>query len=249
MKTVSLQKFADNFVAPTNTTLRTAVLAALNSVENAKQLCMMAGQMLLDAKGQMEHGEFDDYIAKTIPEVSPQTCRTWMRAAANIAKALPPLTVDVEVTVSQVLSLPDDELTEDQRKYKQAWFDFTADKTIKECLNSVTVYGDDAHRVDRAINGKTKGGKGSAAAGDRKAFEKFTATKLGHITTFLTIQKKALGAGKKVVGWRELSPVQRTQIGAAFTQFLMTAPDWLLDIMGDQIKQETKMSAAERLSR
>lgn len=250
MKTVSLQKFADNFAAPANTMLRTAVLAALSSVENAKQLCMMAGQMLLDEKAKVEHGDFQAHIAKLIPEISYETAKVWMRAAGNIAKALPPITVDVEVSVSHILQAPDEELTPDQRQFKQAWFDFTADKTIKECLNSVTVYGDAAHRVDRAVNGKTKGGKGSEKAADRKAFEKFTATKLGHITTFLTIQRKALGAGKKkVVGWRELSPVQKTQIGAAFSHFLMTAPDWLLDIMADQIKTESKMSAAERLSR
>ena len=248
MKHVSLQKFADNFAAPANTTLRTAVLAALNSVETAKQLCMMAGQMLLDEKAKCQHGDFKAHIAKLIPEISYETANMWMRAAANIAKALPPMTVDVEASV--ILQTPDDKLTPEQLEYKQAWFDFTADKTIKECLNSVTVYGDDAHRVDRAVNGKTKGGKGSEKAADRKAFEKFTATKLGHITTFLTIQKKALGTGKKkIVGWRELSPVQRTQIGAAFTHFLMTAPDWLLDIMADQIKTETKMGPAERLSR
>ena len=230
--------------------LRTVVIDALQSVESAKQKCILAGQMLLDKKDLMDHGDFETFVAQQIPEVSIQTCRTWMRAAANISRALPPMTVDVEVTVSQVLSRPDAELTDEQRKYKQAWFDFTADKTIKECLNSVTVYGDDAHRVDRAVNGKTKGGKGGEKAADRKAFEKFTATKLGHITTFLTVQKKALGTGKKkIVGWRELSPVQRTQIGAAFTHFLMTAPDWLLEVMADQVKTELKMNPAERLSR
>jgi len=209
---------------------------------------------LLDAKAQTEHGEhgnFQEFIAKAIPQVSYETCRIWMRAAANISKALPPVTVDVEtVSISHILNSEPASLTPDQRKYKQAWLDFTADKSIRQCLDSVTVYGDPAHRVDRAVNGKTKGGKGGKEAPDRKAFEKFTATKLKHITTFLTVAKKSVASGKKqIVGFRKLSPVQQTQIGAAFCMFLETAPDWLLETLADKIKTESKLSPAERLSR
>ena len=248
-KTVSLQKFAANFAATPNSTLRTAIVAALSSVENAKQLCMMAGQMLLDEKATMEHGDFQAHIAKLVPEVSYETCRVWMRAAANIVKALP--TVDVEtVSISQILSTPDADLPAEALRYKQAWLDFTADKSIRQCLDSVTVYGDAAHRVDRAVNGKTKGGKGSENAPDRKAFEKFTATKLGHITTFLTVQKKSAASGKKqIIGWRQLSPVQQNAIGAAFTQSLEKWPTWLLEILADKIKTESRLDDAARLAR
>ena len=251
MKNVSLQKFAANFAAPANSHLRAAVLAALSAVENAKQLCMMAGQMLLDEKARLEHGDFDAFVAQTIPEVSVQTCRVWMRAAGNIVKALPEAVVDVEtVSISQILSKPDAELTPAQRKYKQAWFDFTADKSIRQCLDSVTIYGEPAHNVDRAVNGKTKGGKGSDAAPDRKAFEKFTATKLGHITTFLTVQKKSAASGRKqIMGPRTLSPVQQNAIGAAFTHSLEKWPTWLLEILADKIKTESRMSDAERYAR
>jgi len=251
MKNVSLDKFAANFAAPANSHLRTAVLAALSSVENAKQLCMMAGQMLLDEKANIEHGDFQQHIAKLIPEVSYETAKVWMRAAGNILKALPDQVIDVEaISVSKILSLPDAELTPDQRKYKQAWFEFTADKSIRQCLDSVTVYGDPAHRVDRAVNGKTKGGKGSENAPDRKAFEKFTAIKLGHITTFLTVQKKMAGTGKKkIVGPRQLSPVQQAQISAAFINFLETAPNWLLLTLHDKINTESKLSEVQRYSR
>lgn len=251
MKNVSLKKFADNFTgAPAETgKLRTVVLSAMSAVENAKQLCMLAGQMLLDEKEKMEHGEFQAYIAKSIPEISYETAKVWMRAATNILKALPPLTVDVEaVTVSEVLAKEDSELSPDQRKYKQAWLDFTADKTIKECLNSVTVYGDDAHRVDRAVNGKTKGGKGSAAAADRKAFEKFIALKLAHITTFLTVQKSVAGR-RRVMGWRQLPPAQDAAVKAAFSQFWKTAPRDVLELSMDVINQELKLNDAERLAR
>jgi len=247
MKNVSLQKFAANFTAPPNTNLRTAVLDALSSVENAKQLCMMAGQMLLDEKQKMEHGQFQDYIAKSIPEISYETAKIWMRAAGNILKALP--TIEVEsTTVSQILATPDADLPAEALRYKQAWLDFTADKSIRQCLDSVTVYGSPAHNVDRAVNGKTKGGVGKQP--DRKAFEKFTATKLGHITTFLTIQKKMAGTGKKkIVGPRPLSPVQQTQISAAFIHFLETAPNWLLLALHDKISTESKLTEGQRYSR
>ena len=256
MKNVSVEKFAANFTAKTNpasaviiSNLRTAALAAYNSVETAKQLCMMAGQMMLDEKARVEHGDFQQHIASILPEIPYETCRVWMRAAGNILKALP--AIDVEATsISTILSTPDGDLPAEALRYKQAWLDFTADKSIRQCLDSVTVYGDDAHRVDRAVNGKVKGGKGSEAASDRKAFEKFTATKLGHITTFLTVAKKSAASGKKqIVGWRELSPVQRNAIGAAFTNSLEKWPNWLLEILADKIKTESKLSDAERLSR
>lgn len=234
------------------TGLREAVIDALQSVEFAKQKCILAGQMLLDEKTRIGHGDFEQHVTKLIPEVSIQTVRTWMRAASSVAKALPPMTIDIqsEVSVSTILSSPDKDLTKDQLKYKQAWFDFTADKTIKECLNSVMVYGDDSHRVDRAINGKTKGGKGGDKVSDRKEFERFTATKLGHITTFLTVQKKMAGTGKKkIVGPRPLSPVQQAQISAAFINFLETAPNWLLITLHDKITTESKLSEPQRYSR
>jgi hypothetical protein len=234
---------------PPASPLRTAILAALEAVEGAKQRCIYAGQMLLDEKTQIPHGEFHEHIARVCPEVHYETCRVWMRAAGNISKALPPMVIDVEtVSVSQVLAAADADLTPDQRKYKQAWFEFTADKTIKQCLDSVTVYGEPAHRVDRAVNGKIKGGVGMQK--DRKAFEKFTAIKLGHITTFLTVRKKSAASGRKqIVGWRQLSPVQQNAIGAAFTHSLEQWPAWLLEILADKIKTESRMSDAERLSR
>lgn len=223
-------------------------LEAIASIEDAKQKCMAVGQRLNEIKEKCEHGDFLNRLKNCLPEISSDSANRWMRAAANIIKALPPAPIDIEVSISTILATADKELTADQRKYKQDWFDFTENKTIKECLNSVTVYGDDAHRVDRAINGKTKGGIGKQK--DRKAFEKFTAEKLRHITTFLTLQKKSVGTGKKkVCGWRKISPVQQTQIGAAFNVFWETAPQWLLEVCADKIKTESKLNDGERLAR
>ena len=230
--------------------LRPTIIEALGSVENARQKCLIAGQRLNEEKKRLEHGDFLAELAREIPEITVRTAQSWMRAAGNIYKALPEPVIDVEstVTVSDMLTLPDSELTAAQKKYKQSWFEFTADKTIKECCAGVFVDGDEAHRVDRAVNGKTKGGVGKQK--DRKAFEKFTATKLDHITTFLCINKKSRVTGKKkVTGWRKLSPVQQTQISAAFNLFCETAPEWLLANLKDKITTELKMSDAQRITR
>lgn len=157
--------------------LRTICLHALSTVDNARQACLAAGQMLNELKERCDKGDFMDSVAQAIPEISHDTVNIWMRAAANIARALPPVpdVIDVEtLSISQILSTPDSELPAVALGWKQGWLDFTADKTIKECLNGVFVDGDDAHRTDRAINGKTKGGSG----GDRKDFPLFVAVKL-----------------------------------------------------------------------
>jgi hypothetical protein len=232
--------------------LRESILDALHSVENARQKCFIAGQKLQEAKAKYEHGDFLERVVALVPEVTVRTAQTWMRATANILKTLPPPAIDVEssVTVSAMLTLPDEELTPAQREFKQSWFNFTADKTIKDAAAGIFVDGDEAHRMDRAVNGKTKGGRGSAAASDRKAFEKFTATKLSHITTFLTVQKKMAGTGsKKIVGWRNLSPTQKTQINAVFNHFWETAPRDLLENSFDKIREELKLTDAQRLAR
>lgn len=154
--------------------LKQLCLDALHACENAAQKCLAAGQALNEAK-EYSNGDFMETVAKLVPEVSHKTATTWMRAAANIARALPPMPdcLDIE-SISELLSTPDSELPAEALGWKQGWFDFTADKTIKECLNGVLVEGDDDHRIDRAINGKTKGGAG----GDRKDFPLFVAVKL-----------------------------------------------------------------------
>lgn len=162
MKKANLQKQAENQISGDlifTIDLRTTVLEALSSVDGARQMCMAAGQMLNEAKDKCNHGEFLDILKVTIPEISHETATTWMRAARNIAKALPAPSIDIE-SVSLVLHTPDDQLTPVQLKYKQDWFDFTEGKTIKDACAGVFVDGDEAHRVDRAVNGKTKGGAG-----------------------------------------------------------------------------------------
>lgn len=167
--------------------LRSAVLAAQTAVEGAKQKCLAAGQLLNELRARLAHGEFTPWLAQYVPEISADTAQRWMRAAANITKALPPPeeAADEETPpVSEILATPDRELSPGQLRYKQSWLGFTADKSIKECLAAVLVEGDQAHRVDRAVNGKVLGGTGRAD--DRRDFPVFIAAKLKDIAAHLT---------------------------------------------------------------
>lgn len=178
---------------PQASQLRTVVMDALSSVDDARQKCMAAGQFLNELKEAHKHGDFMELVARTVPEISERTARDWMRAAANVLKALPMGAIDIEASV--ILNTPDAELTEEQLEWKQGWFDFTNGKTIKECLNGVIVDGDEPHRIDRAINGKTKGGSG----GDRKDFPLFSAVKLKDLGVHLS-------------HWKNMSEAQRTEV-------------------------------------
>lgn len=181
---------------PQASKLRIVVLDALSSVDNARQKCMAAGQFLNELKADHKHGDFMELVAKTVPEISERTARDWMRAAANVMKALPMGAIDIEASV--ILNTPDADLTEDQLEWKQGWLDFTNGKTIKECLNGVIVDGDEPHRIDRAINGKTKGGAG----GDRKDFPLFVAVKLKD-------------TGVHLSHWKKMTEAQRTEVKTA----------------------------------
>jgi hypothetical protein len=195
MKTQTSQPTASLNLAATR--IREACLSALKARDDAVQKAISAGQLLNDFKDTIPHGTFMEWRQKYLPEISNDTAERWMRAASNVIKALPPVpdAIDVEVSISQILTLPEAELSETQREWKQQWFDFTENKTIKECLAGVFVDGDAASRVDRAINGKTKGGAG----GDRKDFPLFVAVKL-----------KDMGA--HFAHWRGMTETQRTEV-------------------------------------
>lgn len=195
----SLQKYPESATAIylASDSIINVVREALVAVEGAKQKCLAAGQLLNDFKATLAHGEFLIWREKNLPEISADCCERWMRAAANIVRALPEGCIDVEtISLSEVLSTPDHCLSAAHQKYKQAWLDFTNDKTIKECLNGVFVEGDEAHRVDRAINGKTMGGKGS---GDRKDW-----------SLFIGVKQNDMGA--HLAHWKKMSAIQRSEI-------------------------------------
>ena len=144
--------------------------------------------------------------------------------------------------ISSILTTSDDELSTEDRKYKQAWLDFTADKTIKQCLDGVCVEGDDAHRVDRAVNGKTKGGAGQT---DRKDFPLFIAVKLkdiaAHLNHFKSMtpgqQAEVMGILRAAILGDEVR-LSRGQRGRLFK--FGTWPEEFSRVAGDTIKERLK---------
>ena len=133
------------------------------------------------------------WLAANIPEISQPTAYRWMSAAATVAIALKmrppgealPAGSDMDVAsevlpISRLLTMPEAEVPEASRKMRQDWFDFTAHKTIKECLSGVLIDGEPEAGMKRAVNGKGLGGAGRQ---DRKEFGKFFARALGIATS------------------------------------------------------------------
>lgn len=205
MKSLAIRQNGNGFRFDLKT-IRSAVHDALTAVENARQKCLLAGAMLNDVQASLPHGKFECWVKNNLPEITDRTARFWARAAANVVKVLPPIphddSIEVEATVSAILSTPEAELSDPAREWRQQWLDFTADKTIKECLDGVFVDGDPAHRVDRAVNGRVKGGSGNAMAPLRKEFPMFVATKLKE-------------TGGHLSHWETMSELQRTDIKSA----------------------------------
>lgn len=202
---------ADSEVNEKAPIVRAVCLAALESLESTRQKCLFAGVVMLEAKNGTEHGKFMDWVTGIVPEISARTARSWMLAAGNVLRALNmagSLEVDSEVmSLSEVLGSVDEIGLSDQAKeWRQLWFGFLEDKTIKDCLNLALVDGDESYR---ALNGKTAGGSG----GDRKDFALFAARKLAHL-------------GSHLSHWGGMDETQRTEARAVV----------LAAITGDSLK-------------
>jgi len=74
---------------------------------------------------------------------------------------------------------------------RQLFFDFTAAKTIRDCLASIVVDGQEAHAITRAHNGRTVGGfRGE----DRKDWPRFINVHFGDIAQHFCSFKSFTGA-------------------------------------------------------
>jgi len=226
---------------------REVCLAALKHVDASRQQCVQAGQVLRELKANKtvcEHGDFLELVDQYIPEISIRTAQTWMRAAESVTKALNlPDVIEIDAVVtplSEIIGADRTKLSKQGAALAQQWFNFTEGKTIKDCIAGVVVDGDDAHRIDRAINGKTKGGAG----GDRKDFPTFVARHLRAISSMLLVRK----AGRPVKE-RALAADQRTAIAASFNGTFKQMPRWVLENAKETIAQELKLSESERAAR
>ena len=245
--------------------LQWAVAKALASTHCAVRDCLAAGQALNEARAEFarrrgqggEFSEWDDgngwteFIEKNLPHITVRTAQLWMRAAANVVRALgnSQLTIadsqgndaiDVEaIPVSEILATADDELPDRAREWKQAWFDFTEGKTIKQCLAGVFVDGDEGSRVDRAINGMTAR---QTSGEERKDYPRFMARKLKEMTEHLVVK----GTHRMPARERDIDADQRAKILAAFDGAVSVWPRWLLEMLRASTHRELKLSEVER---
>lgn len=260
MKTATLELAPRSISLPAQREQR--IVEAYNSARRAEAdyatKALICGQLLLEHRaslasfshngkssisGRNQHsGEsgFSDWMESV--GISKTTGYRWMDAAERVARLQlhipaaeafqPYLDVGGEaVPLSMALTAPEQELSAEALKFRQGVFDFMADKTISEAINAAVDGDSPASRISRAANGKVKGGAGTQ---DRKEFEKFTATKLRHITTFVT---------------QKLSATQRSLITAAFVAAVELWPRWLLEAIADKCRSELKLSDPERAAR
>lgn len=213
--TAPIQKLADE-IKSTYAELLTQEATAVNTA-------LYLGALLNEAKELVGHGEFIAYRRKTLPALSDDRAERYMRASQNVVRQ-----VDLSgspVAVSMLLSAPADDLPDDAaREAQQLLFDFTRDKTIRDCLAAVVIDGDEAHRITRAANGKKHGGtKGE----DRKNWPQFIGEKLSDITAHLK-------------HWKSYTGPQLEDIGTKIKSFVGRVPTPFLTMLKDAINQELK---------
>lgn len=242
-------------IAPKESAVIEACRQAVNAQQNYALKALIAGQMLAEHRAAMmtshdgkswndrtkeEADQFGKWLKKN--NLASTTAYRWMEVAERVAKLqlglsvhelLPPA-IEVEgvvVTYSDALTLPEKQLSAAALKFRQGIFDFMADKTLTEALTASVDGESEPKRITLAAGGKSKGG---TRGEDRKAFDKFTANKLKHLTTFF---------GHK------LNSNQKGLIIAAFNCALELWPRWLIEAIAEKCRTELKMSEHDRTHR
>jgi len=205
------------------TTIQAAIDDALASFETSRQKCLVVGQMLWDVRRRIPHGEFQDYIERNFHKLEYRTAKRWIDAAEQIVKFLPP-PVALDIDVSVLLTTDSTKLSKENQKYKQMLLDLNANTTLKDAANGVFNEGDEAHRITRAVNGKTKGGAGNV---DRKDFPTFIGKKLSDLTTHLH-------------GYQKFTAPQLERTELLFKQNLAKWPSPVLEMLAKQLREELK---------
>lgn len=175
-------RFEDPFQKSVIQTVQAAIDDALNSFESSRQKCLVVGQMLCEIRPHLAHGDFGAYVYHNFPKLGTRQANRWMAAAENIVKFLPPPDA-LNIEVSVLLTTDSAKLSAPEAKYKQMLLDLNGNTTLKDAANGVFNEGDEAHRITRAANGKTKGGKGNV---DRKDFPLFIGKALRVLSSHLS---------------------------------------------------------------
>ena len=213
----------DPFQKETIQMINRAIDDALASFETSRQKCLIAGQMLIEVKPSIPHNQFQNYIERNFPKIVYRTAARWMAAAENITKFLPPPT-GLAVDISVLLTTDAAKLSPANAKYKQMLLDLNGNTTLKDAANGVFNEGDEAHRITRAVNGKTKGGKGTV---DRKDFPTFIGRKLSDLSTHLR-------------GYQQFSVPQLERTELLFKQNVTKWPSPVLELVAKLVREELK---------
>lgn len=162
--------------------VREACLRALHHLNGSRQLCIIAGQMLIELRSKCQHGEFMAIVEHDISEITHKTVNVWMRGAETVSRTLKlPNAIDIDAKVtplSEILLADPKTLSKKARDAQQLWLNFTDGKTIKEITT-----GDEVSSLTKAIAGKHRPGAGGS--GNRKDFPIFIEAKLSQLATHL----------------------------------------------------------------
>jgi hypothetical protein len=206
-----------------------AVIAGIFLIEYRAKLACICHDGNSRTNSRLKHNNHtpkDDLFLPWLEShgIPQRTAYRWMQAAERVARlqlniqAAVPFTPAIEVDgtaipLSQALTCPEAELPDQARSFRQAFFDFMADKTIAEACRAAVEGESPAYRISRAGAGKLAGGSHGE---DRKAYHLFIAEKLGDISTHLK-------------SWHKLSAAQREAIEDAFSRSLDAWPSPLLE--------------------
>jgi len=182
------------------------ILDAFQTAEKAKVLfvhkAVIAGQMLREQAQEFYNSRDGNYRNRDIPKeeqfglwlstecpsISKTTAYNWMAAAERVMGQLLEIhhsntPVEIELGgeryfISTVLTMPDADCTDAMRTFQGTFNTFLADKTLAEATAGA-LCGAEEHRIDRAANGKRKGG---TRGEDRRAYAKFLAVHFKEMT-------------------------------------------------------------------
>lgn len=201
--------------------IQAAATAAFQARDNAVAKAVFCGHLMLEQKARLPHGAWLPFLAKHFPQIPHPTATRWMKAAEESLRAID---TELPLPASQLLTLPDAELTDECREARQLLLDFSEGKTIKECMAGVLVEGDPSHRLTRAVNGRKLGGHNGE---DRKDWPEFIKRKLKAISEHLS-------------HWKNFKGGQAEQTEVAFAAAIEQWPSALLETMTKQIREEMK---------
>lgn len=138
--------------------IKRACLDATSTAGSAVKKALYAGQLLIEWKGSLPHGQFLPAVKNSGLGISEDTAQRWMNAAANALKALPLPSIEIEaekLSVSTILSSDDNKLPRPLQEWKRERDEQTGGRNIKHFLFC---------RSERSNGAKPEGSNGAKSS-------------------------------------------------------------------------------------